>query len=68
MTALFVFFVSKGSVRISQSVYQGEIIKSEEPFSGEVYANTEFEGTIFSDLIVSLIDQATTRIEIAVYS
>ncbi len=68
VTALFVFFVSKGSVRISQSVYQGEIIKSEEPFSGEVYANTEFEGTIFSDLIVSLIDQATTRIEIAVYS
>ncbi len=45
-----------------------ETIEVSESFSGELFFNTEFDGTVFSDVIVSAIDHASTRIEVAVYS
>ncbi|PKM91130.1 hypothetical protein CVU82_03695 [Candidatus Falkowbacteria bacterium HGW-Falkowbacteria-1] len=55
----------------SDSAYSPEpnrYIKIEDNFSGQLYFNNEMGTTIFSDIIISAIDEAQNTIELAVYS
>ncbi|MBP9732419.1 MAG: DUF1669 domain-containing protein [Candidatus Magasanikbacteria bacterium] len=45
-----------------------ETIEVSEPFSGQLYFNTDFGQTHLSSLIINAIDKAEVQIEVAVYS
>lgn len=45
-----------------------QIININEPFSGKLYFNNDFNKTEFSDVIISAIDKSKTKIDVAVYS
>ncbi len=45
-----------------------ETIEVVEPFSGQLYFNTDFGQTYLSSLIIDAIDKAEVQIEVAVYS
>lgn len=45
-----------------------ETIEVAEPFSGQLYFNSDFGQTEFSSLLIEAIDKAESRIDVAVYS
>lgn len=72
MTAIFVLFLFKVNFKFKDNLITkqvpAKIIDVAEPFSGELYFNNDFAGTELSKVIISSIDQAKVKIELAVYS
>jgi len=58
----------KNQALVSKIISPAKIINVAESFSAQLYFNNEFGTTEFSDVIIKALDQAKSKIEVAVYS